>query len=279
MEPPPCPAHWRIVGATLVSDGIGGKVWHAGRSDGGLVVLKQASPAALREIDAAAGFLRWTDGDGAVRLLGRAGDLPLLEWAGDYTLADHLRHHGDDSATEIAAEVLQRLRGARAAPMPAALTPLHDIFAGLFLKAEADGRAGRRTQFVEAAERAQALLSSQRGIRPLHGDVHHANILSSPRGWLAIDPKGVIGEPAFDAANLFCNPLEGNLRFRQGRALSMVAILARALGCAPPRILDHAFAFSALSAAWHLEDGNPDEAERSLVVGRAVEAARAQIMS
>ncbi|MCO5158936.1 MAG: phosphotransferase [Aquamicrobium sp.] len=279
MEPPPCPAHWRIAGAVLVSDGIGGKVWRAERADGGPVALKQASPAALSEIDGAAGFLRWANGDGAVRLLERADDLLLLEWAGDFSLADHLERHGDDSATGIAAAVLQRLHAARDAPPPAALTPLHDIFAGLFLKAEGDRRAGRRTQFVEAAECAQALLSSQRDIRPLHGDVHHANILYAPRGWLAIDPKGLIGEPAFDAANLFCNPLEKDLRFREERALSMAAILSPALGCAAERLLDHAFAFSTLSAAWHIEDGDPEEAERSLAVGRAVRAARARLMS
>lgn len=279
MALPPCPAHWRVVAATLVSDGIGGKVWRAERADGGTVALKQASPAALRELDAATAFLLWADGDGAARLPGRAGDLLLLEWAGDESLADHLERHGDDSATEIAAEVLQRLHAARDAPPPAALTTLHDNFSSLFLKAEADSRAGRRTQFVEAAECAQALMSSQRGIRPLHGDIHHANILSSPRGWLAIDPKGLIGEPAFDAANLFCNPLDRDLRFREDRALSMAAILSRALGIAPERLLDHAFAFSALSAAWHGEDGNAKEAERSLAVGRAVKAARAQLTS
>ncbi|MCO5145510.1 MAG: hypothetical protein M9895_04935 [Aquamicrobium sp.] len=200
---------------------------------------------------------------------------------GRETLASlsHLERHGDDSATGIAAEVLQRLHAARDSPPPAALTPLHDILAALFLKAEGDRRAGRRTQFIEAAECAQALLSSQRDVRPLHGDVHHANILSAPRGWLAIDPKGLIGEPAFDAANLFCNPLEKDLRFREDRALSMAAILSPALGCAAERLLDYAFAFSALSAAWHLEDGDPGEAERSLAVGRAVRAARARLMS
>lgn len=279
MTLPPCPANWRITGATLVSDGIGGKVWRADRADGSLAALKQASPAALREIDGAAGFLRWADGDGAVRLLGREGHFLLLEWAGDDSLADHLERHGDDSATEIAAAVLQRFHAMRDGPLPAGLTTLHDNFASLFLKAEGDRRAGRHTQFVEAAECAQALLSGQRGIRPLHGDIHHANILSSSRGWLAIDPKGLIGEPAFDAANLFCNPLDGDLRFRADRALSMAAILSRALGCAPEHLLDHAFAFSALSASWHVEDGNADEAGRSLAVGRAARAARAQLTS
>jgi streptomycin 6-kinase len=29
----------------------------------------------------------------------------------------------------------------------------------------------------------------------LHADLHHFNILSSERGWIAIDPKGVTGFP------------------------------------------------------------------------------------
>ena len=42
----------------------------------------------------------------------------------------------------------------------------------------------------------------------LHGDLHHENIMHGPRGWLAIDPKGVLGDPGFDAANMFYNPLD-----------------------------------------------------------------------
>jgi streptomycin 6-kinase len=41
----------------------------------------------------------------------------------------------------------------------------------------------------------------------LHGDIHHGNILDAgQRGWLAIDPKGLIAERGFDFANMFCNP-------------------------------------------------------------------------
>ena len=33
----------------------------------------------------------------------------------------------------------------------------------------------------------------------LHGDLHHDNILSAERApWLAIDPKGLVGEPAYE---------------------------------------------------------------------------------
>ena len=34
----------------------------------------------------------------------------------------------------------------------------------------------------------------------IHGDLHHRNILSADREpWLAVDPKGLIGDPAYDA--------------------------------------------------------------------------------
>jgi streptomycin 6-kinase len=41
----------------------------------------------------------------------------------------------------------------------------------------------------------------------LHGDLHFENILSSHRGWLAIDPKGIVGDPAWELAPLLFNEL------------------------------------------------------------------------
>jgi hypothetical protein len=47
----------------------------------------------------------------------------------------------------------------------------------------------------------------RRDVVVLHGDMHHENILKfSSRGWLAIDPKGLVGERGFDYANIFCKP-------------------------------------------------------------------------
>lgn len=274
---PDLPARWRIASAALVSDGIGGRVWKVEREDGGIAAVKQASALALPEFDGAAGFLRWVDGDGAVKLIDRADDLVLLEWAGERRLLDHLNEHGDDAATEIAAEVVKRLHAPRDVAPPYPFMTLTDNFASLFARAETDRRAGVRSQYVEAARRADALLADQRDMRPLHGDIHHENILLSRRGWLAIDPKGLIGDPAFDIANLFYNPVESELRTSAARAVSMATILSRSLGCDVAKVLDYAFAFSALSASWHLEDGNGEEAARSLAVGRAVEGALAQV--
>jgi streptomycin 6-kinase len=54
---------------------------------------------------------------------------------------------------------------------------------------------------------ANVLLSSPQDEVVLHGDLHHGNILDfGTRGWLAIDPKGLLGERGFDYANIFTNP-------------------------------------------------------------------------
>ena len=46
----------------------------------------------------------------------------------------------------------------------------------------------------------------------VHGDFHHHNILSSARGYLAIDPKPMLGEPEFDVPPFLWNPLGAELR-------------------------------------------------------------------
>jgi streptomycin 6-kinase len=65
---------------------------------------------------------------------------------------------------------------------------------------------------------------------PLHGDIQHGNILDfGSRGWLAIDPKGLIGERSFDYANLFCNP-EAAVALAPRRLARQVDVVAEAAG-------------------------------------------------
>ena len=48
------------------------------------------------------------------------------------------------------------------------------------------------------------LRSAGRALRSvlLHGDLNPTNVLRSGRGWLAIDPKPMVGDPAYDGARL-----------------------------------------------------------------------------
>jgi len=61
-------------------------------------------------------------------------------------------------------------------------------------------------RLVEAAETLFAELLATEEPVLLHGDLHHDNILLSERGgWLAIDPKGIIGEPAYEVGSMLRN--------------------------------------------------------------------------
>lgn len=51
------------------------------------------------------------------------------------------------------------------------------------------------------------LFDSQQSEVLLHADLHHDNILSSDNhGFVAIDPKGVFGDPAFEIGTFMRNP-------------------------------------------------------------------------
>ena len=41
----------------------------------------------------------------------------------------------------------------------------------------------------------------------LHGDLHHDNVLRNGEGWVVIDPEGVSGDPAYEAAAFLRNPV------------------------------------------------------------------------
>ena len=94
-------------------------------------------------------------------------------------------------------------------------------------------------------------------IVPLHGDLHHDNIISSDRGWLAIDPKGLLGDPAYETANVFINPERADkIASDPKRIAARADILSQRLGYNRKRILGWAAAHAALSACWDLADGN-----------------------
>jgi streptomycin 6-kinase len=91
----------------------------------------------------------------------------------------------------------------------------------------------------------------------LHGDLHHDNILQNGDDWLVIDPKGVIGEPAYEVAAFIRNPIPELLTHAdapniiQGRITSF----AEALELPSQRILDWCFVQAVLAWVWALEDG------------------------
>jgi streptomycin 6-kinase len=100
----------------------------------------------------------------------------------------------------------------------------------------------------------------------LHGDLHHDNILRSARGWLAIDPKGVWGDPAYETANAFRNPDgAGDLVFQPARIAYLTNRFSDRLGQPPRRRLGWAVAHTALSTFWSRDAGRDPEPDLRLL--------------
>ena len=106
---------------------------------------------------------------------------------------------------------------------------------------------------------AAELLASQREIVPLHADLHHENILDfGERGWLAIDPKRVIGERTFEYTILFCDPDLGLPHLTIARRPEIFAqrlkIVSEAANLEVRRLLLWILAWAGLSAVWQIGD-------------------------
>lgn len=199
-------------------------------------------------------LMSWWDGRGAARVLAADGPALLLERAeGPRSLAAYARHGRDDEATPILCDVIAELHAPRDKPFPD-LVPLAVWFEALEPAAAIHGGV-----LARSAKVARTLVAEQANIRPLHGDIHHDNVLDfGARGWLAIDPKRLIGERSFDYANIFCNPDMGGgspaVATRPDRFARRLEIVVERSGIERTRLLQWILAYTGLSAAWCLGD-------------------------
>lgn len=91
----------------------------------------------------------------------------------------------------------------------------------------------------------------------LHGDLHHDNILQNSKEWIVIDPKGVIGEPAYEVAAFIRNPISELLESENAVNIikNRISTFSDILGFDTKRIQDWCFVQALLAWAWALEDG------------------------
>ena len=127
---------------------------------------------------------------------------------------------------------------------PPNLVPLTPWFKDLWPAVEKHGGI-----LVLAAATARELLAHPQDVVVLHGDIHHDNVLDfGARGWLAIDPKGLIGERGFDYANLFCNPETDIAITAPDRFRRRLGIVTEASGITRERLLQWILAWAGLIA-------------------------------
>lgn len=226
-------------------------------ADGSPAVLKLGVPGEEHLAHEAAA-LQAFDGRGAVRLLAldpERGGL-LLERAAPGGAVTALVPERDEAATATVAGLARRLH--RPPPPGCALPELAssgEAFGDHLLTHRGDDPLPRR--LVErAATLCEELCATAARRVVLHGDLHHDNVLSATREpWLAIDPRGLIGDPGYDAGALLYNPDPD----RHEHALldlvqPRVEQLAAGFGLPRERIVAWGFVQAVLSEVWTVQD-------------------------
>ncbi|MEO1549732.1 MAG: aminoglycoside phosphotransferase family protein [Pseudomonadota bacterium] len=194
-------------------------------------------------------LLKLWDGKGAVRLLGERSDAVLMEWLEGPSLADITRPGQDEEAAQVIANTALTLQ----APPVKGYIPLKDHFGGVLLSSEIETYPQAvQPVFARAQAFFEQLLRTTDTPKLLHGDLNYDNVIKSHRGWLAIDPKGIIADPCYDFGVVFRNPIDEADRIATPRRIEALGkVLASHTGLNCERILQFGFAHVAMSLAYH----------------------------
>ena len=195
------------------------------------------------------------DGKGTVRVYEHIEGAVLLERLNPGTSLTSIALNGrDEEATEIMAEVIQQMSHPRESLKGVVTT--QDWGKG-FQRYLASGDDQIPKSLVEQGQHLYSTLcASQVNARLLHGDLHHYNVLfDSDRGWLAIDPKGVVGETEYEIGASLRNPYENPELFASPEIVEkrLKRYEAR-LKLDFERALAWGYAQAVLSAIWSVED-------------------------
>ncbi len=244
-------ARWSLDAAMPVAETATSWVLRA-TSERGAHALKLLKPYGHEELNGAL-LMQWWGGDGAARIDAIDGQDVLMEWLDGGTLGDDVRADPspDAEAVDALCDVLAKLQQTRPAPFPE-LWPMDHWMAPLassdllFLPVDVRPMWARTQQILAD------LLATTTDPKPLHGDLHHDNVIGGAGRWHAIDPKGLLGDPVFDVANIFRNPYgAGEMIFQPERIARLAATFADRFGWERRRILEWSCVLTAISAVWN----------------------------
>jgi streptomycin 6-kinase len=199
-------------------------------------VLKVPEPA-TEEIEAAPTLRAFSEHGGVAvwRVDEETGAVLLPRLRPGHTLAE--ASLSETEKVDVCAEVILGLR--TALPRPATMR-----LEAWFQELDPDEDALAR----DASRVASHLFATTERTVLLHGDLHHFNLLADGERWVAIDPKGLVGDPAHEVSAFMRNVVGDNpgpetmsLRIRR---------FAERLGDPPDRLWGWAFAQTVLSGQW-----------------------------
>jgi streptomycin 6-kinase len=250
-------ARWELELGEPYEGGSIGYAVRATRSGDRPVVLKITYPDAWFAEETAA-LLHW-DGDGAVELLDH--DPKGAQLLARVEPGTSLRWHEDeDEALGLAADVMERLWrpdpggiatvGSEALEWARTMPARHSLM----------DRPFERALIHEAVELIRELVPTQREHVLLHGDLHLGNVLDAGDGrWVAVDPKPLIGERAFDVTALIRDKREdllADVAAGRERVQARFDRLTERFDLERKRVRDWSVAIMVDYALWSFEAGD-----------------------
>lgn len=223
---------------------------------GGTCSLIQTGRRNGQEVVLRAPLLEWESTASLLALLAFSGHggVSVFEWDQESgaALLPRLRPgtslseftDSDEEAIDIFIELVRRLRHAEGQG-PSMVSYLEEL-PGRVLPG-----ALRPSLRQDAVSLLGRLVETAPPDRLLHGDLHHFNILLNGEEWVAIDPEGGSGDPAYEAAAFLRNPVESLLLEEDldGLLRRRIIRLAKGLGDAEERIWGWAVVRTLLSAS------------------------------
>jgi len=190
-------------------------------------------------------------GFGAVQVLAAEPGALLIERADPGTSLKAYFPKHDLEAVEIVCQVMHKLHQA---PIPKDNNFVHVQDWLLAIDQAIEIPMSIRLKAIEMRNK---LLATSDTEVLLHGDLHHDNILQNGESWVVIDPKGVIGERAYEVAAFIRNPIPELLAVDDPDKIIVQRIIhfSTYADLDPKRIQDWCFVQAVLSWAWALEDG------------------------
>jgi streptomycin 6-kinase len=232
----------------------------AHRADGTQAVLKigfAGDEGFTAEIKA----LRVFNGDGIVKLL--EADIENAVMLLERLLpGETVKNIDDEKSTVIAADLMKRAW--KPVPQEHSFINLSDWFKGYEMhRKRFNGTSGPLSSqlFLKGEKLFSELLQTTEKEMLLHGDLHHGNILSATREpWVGIDPKGVIGDPAYETTAFLRNPYPEFLKRKNPKKdiLRRIEIFSHELNIDAERIRKWGIAQCVLSAVWEIKDNGKD---------------------
>ena len=190
-------------------------------------------------------------GFGAVKMLVEDDKILLLERAVPGTSLKDYFPNQEDESIKITCGIMKKLHQVNS-PVASDVPHIKDWLTAL------DKNLPIPDEYLKKArELRDYLLQTSKLDVLLHGDMHHDNLLQNSNNWVVIDPKGVIGEPAYEVAAFIRNPIGELLNHADVINIiqNRITCFAKFLELPSQRILDWCFVQAVLAWVWAIEDG------------------------